>query len=154
MLSEAELKKLKELVLSFLEKRKITLVDFSFQRLKGEIFQLRLLVDLENGGITLEECAQLNREIGEILDQEDFIKNSYLLEVSSPGLDRPLKTKADFLRSLNKKVRFLLYEPVEGKREWWGEVKEVQEEAILLMVENKKVIQLPLVKIQKGMFLI
>ena len=93
-------------------------------RLEGRGLVLRLLVDKPEGGITLEECAGLNRQMGNLLEEKNIIQERYILEVASPGLDRPLKTKSDFNRSMRRKVKFFLTAPVNGKIETDGVIKE------------------------------
>jgi ribosome maturation factor RimP len=97
---------------------------------EGRRLVLRLLVDKPEGGIILEECAGINRKLGFLLDEKNLIQDSYILEVSSPGLDRPLKTKSDFRRNLNRRVKFYLLEAVNGKIELEGLIKEAGEAAV------------------------
>ena len=103
----------------YLRGRGMELVDLICRHEGGDLF-LRILADRLEGGINLGECASINREIGCMLDERDILRERYVLEVSSPGLDRPLGSKADFLRCLNKKAKFFLKEPVNGKLEWDG----------------------------------
>jgi len=86
--------KLKKIVLPLTEKMAYDLVDAEFVKERGEWY-LRIYID-KAGGITIEDCERLSNELDGILDSEDFIPHAYILEVSSPGLDRPLKTDADF----------------------------------------------------------
>jgi ribosome maturation factor RimP len=99
-------------------------------RFEGRFMVLRLLADRPEGGITIEDCARLNIEISSILDEKNIIQERYLLEVSSPGLDRPLKSKNDFIRSLNRRVKFFLSVPVCGKIEIDGKVTQVNEQSV------------------------
>ncbi len=98
--------RIERVICPLLESEEVELVDLNLggnQRRRT----LRVFVD-RPGRITLDECARLNRMIGNILDLEDPIEGSYILEVSSPGLDRPLKREKDYLRSLGKKVKIIL----------------------------------------------
>jgi ribosome maturation factor RimP len=83
-----------------------------------------------------------------MLDENEFIDNRYILEVSSPGLDRPLVTKNDFLRCLKKRVRFFLTEPINGKPEWEGAILKADDEAVYVDIGEELVI--PLSKINKA----
>lgn len=94
--------------------------------------RLRIFVD-RPGGITVDECARLNRMIGYALEAEDPIEGSYVLEVSSPGLDRLLKTERDFARSTGRKVRVILSSGVVHV----GVLKACLEDAILLDVSGE-----------------
>lgn len=92
-----------------LESLRIELVEIEFKR-GGRESVLRLFIDKE-GGVTLDDCAEVSRELSAILDVEDFIPGEYNLEVSSPGLDRPLKTPADYERYAGRLVKVRTYEP-------------------------------------------
>ena len=114
---------------SALEKMDLQLVEARFMNSpEGRI--LRLLVDRKEGGISLGECAQVNEAIGALLDSQDLIKDSYILEVSSPGLDRPLSTKNDFLRCLNKKAVFFLKERINDRLQIEGVILGADENAV------------------------
>jgi len=118
-------------------------------RYEGRDLFLRILTDRPQGGITLAECARLNKQISQILDEKDILQARYLLEVSSPGLDRPLKTKNDFLRCLNKTARFFLNEAVNGKIEWAGTIGKVDDDKVCINTETG-VMEIPLAKITKA----
>lgn len=136
--------KIRELTANFLQEKRIELVDIVYRRESGGMV-LRLLVDRE-GGITLGECSYLNEEIDRILDEAGLMTEKYLLEVSSPGLDRPLKTKRDFERVMGKKIRVHTYEPIEGRRrDCEGIVNSVDDEKVT--VDN---IEIRLDKISKA----
>ncbi len=114
---------------------------------------LRILADRLGGGINLDECAQLSRQISQALDQKDMITSRYMLEVSSPGLDRRLESKKDFLRSLNKKAVFFLNEQIDGKCEWNGLISKVEEERVFIN-SGKSILEIPLTKINKAQLVI
>jgi ribosome maturation factor RimP len=92
--------------------------------------QIILLVDKPGGGITLDICAALNRRIGAVLEHKDIIDGRYILEVSSPGLDRNLLTRNDFIRCVDKQVKFFLSEPIGGKLEWDARILKADDEAV------------------------
>jgi ribosome maturation factor RimP len=127
------------------------LIELGLVRASGQTI-VRLLVDKLEGGINLDECAMINRRLGDILEAENTIPERFLLEVSSPGLDRPLKTKNDFSRNLNKKVKFFLHEAVNGKIEWDGVIISVSESTVDVDIEGKRV-ELALSKINKAKLL-
>lgn len=114
----------------------LELVDLCARR-GAEGVLVRVLVDKNEGGISLDECADLNRRIGEMLDGHEVIPGRYLLEVSSPGLDRNLKNARDFMRCRRKRVRFHLAQPVEGRLEYEGVVREVDEDSVTVEVKEK-----------------
>ena len=92
------------------------LVDVEYVKEGGNWF-LRAYID-KDGGITINDCELINRALSDRLDEEDFIEDSYILEVSSPGLGRPLKKDKDFKRNLGKKVEVKLYRAVDGCKEF------------------------------------
>ena len=83
------------------------------------VWYLRCYIDKE-GGITVDDCEVISRLLGEWLDKEDFIEDSYILEVSSPGLGRPLKKEKDFARSIGKDVEIRLYKAIDKQKEFTG----------------------------------
>jgi len=145
---EAVIGGLKNIIGDYLQARNIDLVDFIY-RYEGKDLALRILADNPEGGISLGECACLNRDISRLLDEQDIIQERYTLEVSSPGLDRPLKTKSDFLRCSNKKVRFFFGEPVNGKFELEGIINKVGDDTVFIDIANQTV-EAPLAKIRKA----
>ena len=109
--------KLKDIIGNYLQGQGLDLIELIY-RYGGRNLILRILVDKPEGGISLDECAHLNNEISRILDEENILQERYILEVSSPGLDRPIATKKDFQRCVNRKARFFLSELIfDGVRE-------------------------------------
>ncbi|MFH1045818.1 MAG: ribosome maturation factor RimP [Candidatus Omnitrophota bacterium] len=121
---------IRELVLSLLEQQNVELVELLIGRHQGRTL-LRFLVD-KPGGITIDQCARLNHEIGQILDQQDPLLEKYLLEVSSPGLDRLLVSTRDFQRCQGKTIKLALREQVEGQNTWKGRVLSVDETSVVI----------------------
>jgi len=119
----------------YLRTQGLDLVEFIY-RYEGRSLILRLLVDKPEGGITIDECAELNKKISGILDEKNLIQDRYILEIFSPGLDRPLKTKNDFSRCINKRVKFFLSEAINGRIEIDGIIKESQGEGVSVETEN------------------
>jgi len=122
-------------------------------RYEGRNLVLKIFADKPSGGINMDECAILNREIGNLLDERGVIENRYILEVSSPGLDRPLKTKQDFLRFINKEVRFFLNDYINGKLEWEGLIDRVGQESVFIKTESG-FLEIPFLRINKANLLI
>lgn len=88
---------------------------------EGGTWVLRITIDSE-AGISHAECEAMSRRIDEVLDQKDLIAGAYNLEVSSPGAERPLRSDRDFERFAGKRVLIKTYAPVDGKKEWLGEL--------------------------------
>lgn len=127
-------KKTEELLAPILSKYKYELVDVEFVKEAGS-WHLRVYIDKE-GGITIDDLTMVNHELSDLLDEHDYISESYILEVSSPGLLRPFKKPKDFVRNLGNDVEVKLFSPVtweeEGKKysdkEFIGILKEYKEE--------------------------
>ena len=111
-------KKAEELILPIINKNNYELVDVEFVR-EGSNWFLRAYVDKE-GGFSVNDCEKVSREFSDLLDEEDFIEESYILEISSPGLGRPLKKDKDFARSIGEEVELKLYKAVENQKEFSG----------------------------------
>ena len=97
---------------------------------------VRVFVD-KPGGIGLDDLQSTSEEISAVLDAEDPISGSYTLEVSSPGLDRPLKTEADYRRFVGRLARLSSYELVEGRRHWTGRIVSCEGGVVTLALERE-----------------
>jgi len=100
-------KRTEELLAPIIESNGFELVDVEYVK-EGSVWYLRAYIDKE-GGITINDCELVNRALSELMDEHDFIEDSYILEVSSPGLGRQLKKDKDFIRSLGKDIEIKLY---------------------------------------------
>ena len=148
MLGSEIIDEIKDLIASILQEKQLCLVEIK-HFYQSDTLVLRTLVDRPEGGISLGECAKLNREICIILDAKDILKQGYILEVCSPGLDRPLVTKSDFLRCINKAVRLFLHEPINGKMELEGLISKVEDETVYINIKGE-ILQVPLIRIMKA----
>jgi len=140
--------KFKEIARPLLEKKGIELVEILYRK-EGNQMVLRLLVD-RKGGITLDECAALNEELGIALDQDETMDTSYILEVSSPGVDRPLRSKGDFERAIGKRIEVALKEQLSGKLGYTGRLAEVKEDSIILKKNEIEAVNIPLSNINNA----
>ena len=102
----------------------------------GRFLTVRLFIDKE-GGVTIDDCADVSRQVSAILDVEDPIADKYNLEVSSPGLDRPLFTLAQFERYVGQEVALHLRIAVGDRRKWQGELAKVENDTLTLLVDNQ-----------------
>lgn len=116
---------------------------------EGHRTVLRVLMDRPDGGITVEECAQVNESLSRQLDLYDLFEHTYTLEVSSPGLDRPLRTDADFRRFAGRKAEIKTYGPVDGQRTVRGVLLGVIGEAVVLQVDDRQM-QVPKAQIAQA----
>jgi len=152
MVSQEILAELKRIIAEDLAKNNFELVEFT-HRYEGRDLVLRLLVDKPQGGIAMDECESLNRSLGQLLDEKDIIPVRYVLEVSSPGLDRPLSTGKDFMRCLNKQAVFFLNEQVEGKLQVQGRITSAGDMSVSIDYSGKA-LEIPLTKINKAKLII
>lgn len=108
----------------------LQLVDLEYRR-EGRRWVLRLFIDKE-GGVTIADCAAVSRDLGDILDAKDAVPEAYVLEVSSPGLNRRVRKKEDFSRFAGRKVEVRLTAPQYGRRKIVGNILGVEGEAVVV----------------------
>ncbi len=131
----------------------LELVELEYKR-EGRDMVLRLFIDKE-GGVTLDDCAAVSRELSEILDVEDFIRDHYTLEVSSPGLNRPLKKNSDYERYRGRLVKvrtFELWADDAGNRRktFLGELLGLEDGCVRLKLQEGQTAAIPLDKVAKA----
>lgn len=152
MIKAELINELKELFSLSASKENIELIDL-ICRYEGNKLVLMILADKPEGGITLGECALLNHRLSDLLEEKNIIEGNYILEVSSPGLDRDLLTQKDFLRCKNKELVFYLNDLVNGKCQWQGMVNKADE--VSVVIENAgQFLEIPLIKINKARLVI
>ncbi|MPM57617.1 Ribosome maturation factor RimP [bioreactor metagenome] len=125
-----------QLIRSTVESLGMELVDVEFAKDKQTGYLLTVYIDKE-GGVTMDDCERVSVAIDPILDQADPIEQSYYLCVSSPGLDRPLKKDADFIKYTGKKIIVKLYSPIDKEKEFTGVLVSFNDEA--LEIETGKI---------------
>ncbi len=113
-------KKTEELILPILDELEFELFDIEYVK-EGQDYYLRAYID-KDGGITIDDCVAVSRKMNELLDENDFIKEQYIFEVSSPGLGRPLKKDKDFDRSIGKRIEVHTFAKINGCKEFEGEL--------------------------------
>ncbi|MFH0877130.1 MAG: hypothetical protein V1863_02770 [Candidatus Omnitrophota bacterium] len=131
-----------------LSRQGFVLVDLRLARAGGKLV-LEILADRQEGGITLDECSRLNRELGDLVDRLGLLFEAYSLEVSSPGLDRPLVCAGDFKRVLGRDLRIFLKEPVGDRIEYLGHLVSIDADHIEINTQQKT-IKIPLGTINKA----
>ena len=144
---EKLLGEIRQVVEPILHSQDLGLVDLEYQR-ESRGWVLRIYLDRE-GGVTLDECAEVSREVGAVLEVKDLIPNPYVLEVSSPGLTRSLRKPEDFNKYRNRLVKIKLYEPLEGRKNFKGTLLGLEDERVLMDIEGR-VYELPLQGIAKA----
>lgn len=128
-------------LLPLMQEHGFELVDVEYVK-EGDTWYLRAYIDKE-GGISLDDCELISRKVSDWLDKEDFIQDSYILEVSSPGLGRPLKKEKDFARSIGKDVEIRLYKALNKSKEYTGILKAYDKESVLLQMEDGSDLSFP-----------
>jgi len=123
------------------------LVEIEYRR-EATGWVLRLLIDKE-GGITLDDCAGISREVGRTLDVEDFISAPYSLEISSPGLTRPLKNEKDFVKYQDHLIRVRTTDPIGNRRQFKGKLLGISENRIEIEVDGE-IFKIPLSNLAKA----
>ncbi len=130
--------KTEALLMPLMEQHRFELVDVEFVREAGNWF-LRAYID-KPGGITIDDCELISRALSDELDEKNFIEESYILEVSSPGLGRPLKKEKDFIRSQGESVEVKLFRPVDKQKEFTGILKAWDKDTVTLGFEEEAVL--------------
>lgn len=142
------LEELKRLASRITEQSGLELVDLT---MKGSGNRRRLRVDIDRSGaagVTLEDCQEVSRKLGEAIEAEEIIQDSYLLEVSSPGADRPIKTADDIRRNTGRMIVVSTDEPVDGRRSFKGLLLGGENSCIRLAEEGDGEVIIPLGKVQ------
>lgn len=116
------------------------LVDVEFVK-EGPHRYLRIYID-KPGGINIDDCQKVSQQVSDKLDEIDPIEDNFFLEVSSPGIDRPLKTDDDFNRAIGDDVEISLYSALNGKKKLEGNLKSFDNDNVLIEVENKETIKI------------
>ena len=124
-----------ELITPILDRMNFELVDVEYVK-EGGTWYLRAYIDKE-GGITVNDCEAVAREMNEILDKEDFVEDSYVFEVSSPGLGRPLKKEKDYVRSMGKEVEIRTYRAINREKGFYGILSAYDENTVTIKTEDE-----------------
>ena len=140
-------KEVSHLIEPVLEEMDIELVDVEYVSDRGRPV-LRITID-KQGGVVIDDCAAVSREIGDLIDINDTLSGRYVLEVSSPGLNRRLKNEKDFVKAIGKKVRLKTVSPVDGRRNFEGKLLSF-EKGTLLMDMGDNQVRLSLIDLKKA----
>lgn len=117
-------------LLPLMEEYRFELVDVEYVKEAGNWY-LRAYIDKE-GGFTVDDCEMVSRRLSDWLDKEDFIEDSYILEVSSPGLGRPLKKEKDFVRNKGKEVDIKLYKAIDRQKDFTGILTDFDKDTVTI----------------------
>lgn len=151
-MTKSMLENVEQLLHPILTERELTLFDIEFVRERNDNF-LRIYID-KPGGVDLDECSIVSERLSEKLDEEeDLIKGAYYLEVSSPGAERPLKTKQDLIDHVGENVFVSLYVHIDGEKQYEGTLLNVENNVITIeyrFKHTKKQVEIPYDKIAKA----
>ncbi len=129
-------KRTEEMLMPLMEEHSFELVDVEYVKEAGNWY-LRAYID-KKGGINIDDCELISRALSDMLDEQDFIEEAYILEVSSPGLGRPLKKDKDLQRSIGEEVEVRTYRAIEKQKEFTGVLKRFDEDSVTIEVEEKE----------------
>ena len=140
--------RVREFAESLLPSLGLELYDIQFRR-EGHGWVLRLIIDSPDG-VSLDQCSKVSRETGDFLDVEDLIEHAYNLEVSSPGVERQLRTADECRRFVGDRVRVKLAEELEGQRVYVGRMTDIEDTTLVVETEEGKTYRFPWEKIKKA----
>ena len=144
--NEELLKKVESLLFPVIEPMELELVDMEYLQ-DGAYWFLRIYLEKINGEISLDECATVSNSISEDVDK--LIEDKFFLEVSSPGLERPLKKEKDFTRFSGEKIKVILKHKVDDSRNWTG-ILEKFENSVIFLNAGEKTLEIPFNEVKKA----
>lgn len=137
-----------KITLPILESEGLELVEIEYKK-EGQQWFLRIFIDREDQPIDLDDCSRVSEKLSDALDEVDPIPRAYILEVSSPGAERPLKKEKDFVRAIGKHVHVTTYEPIAGQKVFEG-VLTSYDGSMMIIEEKKKRYEIPKEKVAKA----
>ncbi len=140
-------KRVADLLEPILDEMGFELVDVEYLSSYGK-WVLRLYIDKETG-VTIDDCVRVSREIGDLIDVKEMVTHEYTLEVSSPGIDRPLRKEKDFVGAVGKKVKVRMIKPMNGRRSFTGYLKDFENGTLYVEMEDEPV-ALPWAEVDKA----
>ena len=132
--------KTEEILQPIVDANGFELVDVEYVK-EGGTWYLRAYID-KPGGITVYDCELVSRAANDILDEKDFVEDSYVFEVSSPGLGRPLKKEKDFARSIGEEVEIRTFRPINRQKEFIGILEAYDKETVTIELEEEEKMQI------------
>lgn len=141
------IEKIEKIVTPVVNEMGLSLVDIEYMQ-DGGYWYVRIFVENLNGEITLEECAAISGKIDEDVDK--LIEQRFFLEVSSPGIERPLKKIEDFIRFKGEKIKVSLKHKINDKKSFEGIITECKDNIIFLEIEEENIIEIPFSEVKKA----
>ena len=130
-------KKVEELLEPIISNLQYDLYDVIYAK-EGKEYYLRIIIDKPDG-IDINDCETVNNAINDILDEADYIKEQYFLEVSSPGIERILRKEKHYMNQIGNEINIKLFKPIEKQKEWNGILAEYNDKEITLKVNEKEI---------------
>ena len=140
--------KIMQIVYKVVGETKAIVYDIMYKK-EGRQKVLRVLLDKQNG-ISMDDCASVNKKIGEIIENEDLIDEPYIIQVNSAGLDRPINNKTHYEMAIGKDVEIKLFAPIEGKKTFIGKLLGLTDDYIIVEDDNGISFKLEFEKISKA----
>lgn len=141
--------KVKKIISPIVNAEGFELTDLQFLK-GGKNSLLRIFIDKGDVGVTLDDCQNISTQVGAVLDVEDIIDRRYILEVSSPGLDRPLKKKEDYIRYKGRMVKLTTINSYNNKKTFIGKIIDFKNNILILEMKNNGMINIPYNQIAKS----
>ena len=132
--------KTEEILQPIIDANGFELVEVEYVK-EGGTWYLRAYID-KPGGITVDDCELVSRAANDILDERDFVEDSYVFEVSSPGLGRPLKKEKDFARSIGEEVEIRTFRPINRQKEFYGILDAYDKETVTIELDDEEKMQI------------
>ena len=148
-MNEELIEHIERVIAPILLENDLELFKVTIERQGGRML-IEAFVDKTSGGITIDECASMNKRFSEKIEEENLINDAYVLEVSSTGIDWPLETRRDYVRATHKKVRFVLSEAIDNKQEYTGIITRVNGEQVAVTCGRAGEFVIPIEKIKKA----
>ena len=145
--NENLLEKVETLLMPVIDPMSLELVDMEYLQ-DGAYWFLRIYLEKIGGEITLDECATVSNSISERVDI--MIEDKFFLEVSSPGLERPLRKESDFSRFAGEKVKVILKHKIDDSRNWTGTLEKCEDSVVYLTTDDEKILEIPFKEIKKA----
>ena len=133
-----------EIIEPVVQEENIELVDVEYKKV-GNVWTLRVYLDKDHG-VTVGDCQRMSRQIEDLIEVHEVIANPYALEVSSPGLDRPLKKERDFIRNKGKRIQVKTFSPINSKKKRTGTVQDFKN-GTLFLEDDDGILEIPLANI-------
>lgn len=147
-MSRQVIEAVEKITLPILESEGLELVEIEYKK-EGQQWFLRVFINREDRPIGLDDCSRVSEKLSDALDEVDPIPRAYILEVSSPGAERPLKKEKDFIRAVGKHVHVTTYEPIAGQKVFEG-VLVSYDGKMMVIEENKRRYEIPKEKVAKA----